>query len=90
VSIGLPALIVGYATGYVATILPLPAGGAGGVDAAGVYALTLVGVSLSSALLAMLVLRICSYWLPVLVAVVSARTLARLGRELGEVARATA
>src|SRR4029453_3501001 len=34
-------LLLGYATGYVVTILPLPAGGVGGVDAAMTYALTL-------------------------------------------------
>ena len=36
-------LALAYATGYAATILPLPLGGVGGVEAAMTYALTAVG-----------------------------------------------
>jgi uncharacterized membrane protein YbhN (UPF0104 family) len=81
------ALVIGYATGYASTILPLPAGGAGGVDAASVYALTLVGVPLSPALLATLVQRIFSYWLPVLIAGASWRSIGRLRTDLAAVPR---
>lgn len=80
--IGPAGLAVAFATGYVSTTLPLPAGGAGGVEAASTYALTLVGVPLGPALLASLVQRICTYWLPLAVAIVSARSLKRLGGDL--------
>jgi uncharacterized membrane protein YbhN (UPF0104 family) len=90
VHLGYGPLLLGYATGYAATILPLPAGGAGGVDAAGVYALTLVGTPLSGAVLATLVQRIFTYWLPLLVAIVSLRLIRRLGMDLGRVTRPSA
>lgn len=87
VSLGPAALVIGYATGYASTILPLPAGGAGGVDAASTYALTLVGVPLGPALLATLVQRLCTYWLPLAVAMLAARSLKRLGGDLTKVPR---
>jgi uncharacterized protein (TIRG00374 family) len=90
VHLGVGALLVGYATGYVSTILPLPAGGAGSVDAASTFALTLVGVPLGPALLATLVQRLCTYWLPLLVAVLGVRPLRRLGRDLETVSPPTA
>lgn len=90
VSLGFPALVIGYATGYVSTMLPLPAGGAGGVDAASTYALTLVGVPLGPALLATLVQRLCTYWLPLLVAVLASPSLRRLRADLPRVARPSA
>jgi len=64
VHIGLAALVLGYATGYAATMLPLPAGGVGGVDAAMTYALTLVGVPLGPALLGVFAYRFFNFWLP--------------------------
>ena len=89
VDLGFAPLVVGYATGYAATMLPLPAGGAGGVDAASTYALTLVGVPLGPALLATLVQRLCTYWLPLVVAMLAAHRIKRLGRELPQVPRPT-
>lgn len=85
ISLAFSSLVVGYATGCVSTILPLPAGGAGGVDAASTYALTLVGVPLGPALLATLVQRLCIYWLPLLLALASAPTLRRLRGDLEQV-----
>jgi uncharacterized membrane protein YbhN (UPF0104 family) len=87
ISIGFPSLVVGYATGYVSTMLPLPAGGAGGVDAASTYALTLVGVPLGPALLATLVQRLCTYWLPLAVALLASPALRRLRTDLPAVPR---
>ncbi|HET8977868.1 MAG TPA: lysylphosphatidylglycerol synthase domain-containing protein [Solirubrobacteraceae bacterium] len=87
VHIGYAAFVLGYATGYASTILPLPFGGAGGVDAATVYALTLVGVPLGPALLATLVQRVLTYWLPLGVAILFVRALRRLGRDLAVVPR---
>jgi uncharacterized membrane protein YbhN (UPF0104 family) len=87
VELGAAALVVGYATGYASTMLPLPVGGAGGVDAATTYALTLVGVPLAPALLATLVQRFCTYWLPLAVALAGARSLKRLRHDLTRVPR---
>jgi uncharacterized protein (TIRG00374 family) len=89
ITLGPAALVVGYATGYVSTMLPLPAGGVGGVDAASTYALTLVGVPLGPALLAVVVQRLFSYWLPLALAIVGGHFIRELGRELGAVPRAT-
>lgn len=86
-SLGFPSLALGYATGFVSTMLPLPAGGAGGVDAASTYALTLVGVPLGPALLATLMQRLCTYWLPLLVALLATSSLRRLGTDLPSVPR---
>lgn len=69
------ALVLGYATGYAVTMLPLPAGGVGGVDAAMTYALTLVGVDLGAALLGVFAYRFFSFWLPFLPGVVAGATI---------------
>jgi uncharacterized membrane protein YbhN (UPF0104 family) len=87
VHLGYAAFLLGYATGYASTILPLPFGGAGGVDAATVYALTLVGVPVGPALLATLVQRVLTFWLPLGVAITAVRALRRLGRDLSLVPR---
>lgn len=80
-------LLVAYATGYIAVALPLPAGGAGGVDAAMVLMLTVVGVDLDQALLGVLVYRLFTFWLPLLPALVVVPTLPRLARELSGLRR---
>jgi len=85
IQLGYGPLLVAFTTGYAATILPLPVGGVGGVDAATIFALTLVGVPLGVALLATLVQRVLTYWLPVGVAVLSARLLRRLSADLAAV-----
>jgi uncharacterized membrane protein YbhN (UPF0104 family) len=81
------SLVLAYATGYVVTMVPLPAGGAGAVDAASTFALTLVGVPLAPALLATLVMRLATYWLPLGVAAVQFRSVRRLGDDLAAVPR---
>lgn len=60
------SLVLGYATGYVATGIPLPLGGAGGIDASLALSLRLVGVPLVPAVLGTLVYRGFSFWLPIL------------------------
>jgi uncharacterized membrane protein YbhN (UPF0104 family) len=80
VSIGLASLVFAYATGFLAAGLPLPLGGAGGVDAAMTYALTLVGVPLSAALLAAFAFRLFNFWLPVLPALAVLPMVRRIGR----------
>ncbi len=74
IHLGIVPLIIGYATGYAATMLPLPAGGVGGVDAAMTYALTLVGVALGPALLAVFAYRFFTFWLPFLPGVLAGAT----------------
>jgi glycosyltransferase 2 family protein len=84
--IGLEALVLAYATGYVATALPLPVGGAGGVDAAMTLALTAVGLPLAEALLVSVTYRGVSFWLPIAPALALLPTAPRLSRDLAEIA----
>jgi len=87
-SVALPALALAFATGHVAAILPLPLGGVGGVDAAMTYALTVVGVSLAPALLAVAVYRLFAFWAPTIPALVALALLPRAGRALEPATRA--
>jgi uncharacterized membrane protein YbhN (UPF0104 family) len=73
--LGPTELVLGFATGYAATMLPLPAGGAGSVDAAMTFALTLVGVPLAPALLGVVAYRLFTFWLPLIPALVAGVTL---------------
>jgi uncharacterized membrane protein YbhN (UPF0104 family) len=63
--LSLPALIVGYATGYVLTRRALPAGGAGVVEIALTFALHWVGFPFVRALLGVVVYRLFNLWLPI-------------------------
>jgi uncharacterized membrane protein YbhN (UPF0104 family) len=65
------ALLIAYATAYVATALPLPAGGAGGIEASLAFSLTAIDVPLASAVLATLVFRFVTFWLPLPLAAVA-------------------
>jgi uncharacterized membrane protein YbhN (UPF0104 family) len=76
------ALGLAYATGYLVTLLPLPLGGVGSVEAAMTLALVSVGVSLDAALLGVVAYRAFSFWLPSLPGLASLSTLDRLGRRL--------
>ena len=67
--VGLGPLLLGYATGYVSEAVPLPAGGAGGVDAAMTGGFVLAGAPLGAALLAAVTFRVFNFWLPALIAV---------------------
>jgi len=87
-SVGLAPLILGYTTGYLATGLPLPLGGAGSVDAAHTGGFVLAGVPLGSALLGAVAFRVFSFWLPALGALVSVLTAHGLPERLREIARA--
>jgi uncharacterized membrane protein YbhN (UPF0104 family) len=77
-------LVLGYATGYLATMLPLPLAGAGAVDAAMVYGLTLVGVPLAASLIAVVGFRLVNFWLPLIPAAFAALGMRRLRRQLPE------
>jgi uncharacterized membrane protein YbhN (UPF0104 family) len=80
--LSIPALIVGYATGYVLTRRSLPAGGAGLVEVALTFALHWVGLPLVSALLGVLVYRLFNFWLPLLPAAAVLPDVRRLREEL--------
>ena len=80
IELGLASLVFAYATGYLVAMLPLPVGGAGGVDAALTYALTLVGVPLAPALLGAFAYRVFNFWLPVIPALAVLPTVRRIGR----------
>jgi len=80
--IGVAELVLAYATGYAVTILPLPAGGTGGVEAATTYALHLLGIPLAVALPAVVLYRVVNFWLPILPAAAVLPTLRRLEGQL--------
>jgi len=84
VQLGVASLVLAYATGYLVAALPLPAGGAGGVDAAMTYALTLVGVPLAPALLGAFAYRLFNFWLPILPALAVLPLVRDLGRRPSE------
>jgi len=79
-------LVLAYATGFLANLLPIPTGGIGGVDAATTFALTAIGVPLQSALLGVFTYRFFSYLLPTLPAVLAVPTLPQVSRELSALA----
>jgi uncharacterized protein (TIRG00374 family) len=78
-------LILAYTTAYVVTSLPLPAGGAGGVEAGLAFSLHAVGVPLAPALLATLVYRFFTMWLPVGIALLALTQVKKLAEELPRV-----
>jgi hypothetical protein len=79
------ALIVAYATSFVISALPLPAGGAGGIEATITLALHAIGIPLASALLAVLVYRLITFWLPIVPALAILPRIRRLQGTLSSV-----
>ena len=77
-----PELVLAFAVGQAATLLPLPLGGAGGVDAAMTYALTAVGVPLAPALVAVGVFRLFAFWAPTIPALAALVLLPHVGSRL--------
>ena len=61
----IPAVVVGYATGYALTRRTLPLAGAGAVEALLPFALHWVGFPLTAAVLAVFAYRIFNLWLPI-------------------------
>ena len=88
VGVSLPPseLVLAYATGYVAMVLPLPLAGVGGVDAAMTFALTAVGVPLAPALVGVAVYRLFGFWVPTIPALAALVLLPRAGRGLEQAA----
>jgi uncharacterized membrane protein YbhN (UPF0104 family) len=89
VSLPLAEVVLAYATGYAAMILPLPLAGVGGIDAAMTFALTAVGVSLAPALVAVAVYRLFGFWVPTIPALAALVLLPRAGRGLEQAAAST-
>lgn len=90
VTLPLPELVLAFAAGHAAMILPLPLGGVGGVDAAMTYALTAVGVPLALALVAVGVYRLFAFWAPTIPALAALLVLPRAGRRLARLEPAVA
>jgi uncharacterized membrane protein YbhN (UPF0104 family) len=88
VHLGLVPLVLAYTTAYVVTALPLPAGGAGGIEAGLTLTLTAIGVPLTAALLATLVYRFFTLWLPLVPALLVLPRLRTLADELPATNRA--
>jgi uncharacterized membrane protein YbhN (UPF0104 family) len=84
-----PALVLAYSTAYVVTMLPLPAGGSGGIEAGVAFSLNAVGIPLAQALVATLVYRFFTLWLPILPAALAATRVRELDRELPRIPRAS-
>ncbi|HEY7197390.1 MAG TPA: lysylphosphatidylglycerol synthase transmembrane domain-containing protein [Gaiellaceae bacterium] len=82
VHIGGSDLILAYATGYVVTSAPLPAGASGASEATTAFALHAVGVPLAPALLAVFTYRFFTFWLPILPALGFLSTVRTLADEL--------
>ena len=84
-TVGIAPLILAYASGFVISSLPLPAGGAGGVEATMALALHGVGVALAPALLAVFLYRIITFWLPIIPALILIPSVRRLNWTLRSV-----
>jgi uncharacterized membrane protein YbhN (UPF0104 family) len=85
--LSIPALIVGYATGYVLTRRSLPAGGAGVVEIALTFALHWVGFPFVRALLGVVVYRLFNLWLPIVPALAALPDIDELRRDFDEAER---
>jgi uncharacterized membrane protein YbhN (UPF0104 family) len=73
--VSLAALVVGYATGYALTRRTLPLAGAGAVEALLPFALTWVGYTLPTAVLAVVAYRLFNLWFAVIPALAGLRQL---------------
>ncbi len=82
--LGLAALALAFTTAYVITALPLPGGGAGGIEASLALTLHLVGLPLAQALLAAVLYRVFSFWIPLGPALAFVPTLPTLQRDLAK------
>jgi uncharacterized membrane protein YbhN (UPF0104 family) len=85
--LSVPALIVGYATGYVLTRRSLPAGGAGVVEIALTFALHWVGFPFVRALLGVVVYRLFNLWLPIIPALAVLPNVDELRRDFDQAER---
>ena len=82
--LSIPALIIGYATGYFLTRRSLPAGGAGVVEIALTFALHWAGFPFVRALLGVVVYRLFNLWLPIIPALAVLPDVDELRRDFDE------
>ena len=87
--LSLPVVVLAYTTAYLTTLLPLPTGAEGGMEAAMTFSLHVLGAPLAPALLGVIAYRFFSFWLPTIPALAVLPTLGRIGRDLEAHARAT-
>jgi uncharacterized membrane protein YbhN (UPF0104 family) len=87
VEIDAASLVLAYATGYVVTSAPLPAGAAGFSEATTAYALHAVGVPLGNAVLAVFLYRFATFWAPLVPAVAMTSRARAISEELPGVDR---
>jgi hypothetical protein len=73
----IPAVLIGYATGYALTRRSLPLAGAGAVEALMPFALLWVNVPLAQAVLAVLFYRVVNLWIPLIPALAGLHTVRR-------------
>jgi uncharacterized membrane protein YbhN (UPF0104 family) len=79
------AVVLAYATSFVISALPLPAGGAGGIEATVTLAMHSIGVPLAPAVLAVLLYRVITFWLPIIPALALLPAIRRLHDSLPSV-----
>lgn len=87
VEIAVAPLVLAYTTAYIATALPLPFAGAGGIEASMTLTLHAVGVPLAPALLGVLVYRLFSLWLPIVPALAVLPSIEHLERDVQRATR---
>lgn len=76
------SMVLAYATGFVVSSLPLPAGGAGGVEATIALSLHSTGVAWTAAVLGVFLYRLLTFWLPIVPALALLPSLRRLAERL--------
>lgn len=81
------AMILAYATSIVIMSLPLPAGGAGGVEAGMSFALQGIGIPLGTTLLGVFLYRLITFWLPIIPTLALAPSMRALSKRLPSVPR---
>jgi uncharacterized membrane protein YbhN (UPF0104 family) len=84
--LGIIALTLVYATGYLAQSVPIPFVATGGMDAATTFALTAVGVPLEIALVGVIAHRVFAFWIPLVPGLVFVILLRRTGNALAAAA----
>ena len=82
--VGVPVLIIGFATGYVLTRRSLPAGGAGISEVGLTFALYWLDVPFASALLGVLAYRAFNFWLALVPALAARGTMRTIHAGLAE------
>ena len=85
--LAIPSLVLAFASAMVASALPLPAGGSGGIEAALALTLNAAGLQIDAAVLAALAFRGITFWLPMIPALIILPTLRGLGAALDRTAQ---